>query len=113
MHYLALQIPGPNGANYPVIGSGGIPQGGASTLQGIIGVVLSTLVLFTVILCLLYLAWGGFNWITSEGEKTRIESARQKVIYAILGLIVVFFSFVTINLIYQFFFRRLATGVGP
>ena len=94
------------------IGLGGVPQGGRNTMANIISLILGALILIAIVLSLLYLAWGGFNWITSEGDKTRLESARQKVIYAILGLVVVFLSFVVINLIYQFFFRHLATGVG-
>jgi magnesium-transporting ATPase (P-type) len=112
MSYLALQIPGPNGANYPIIGPTGIPQGGAIELNHIVDVFLGILVLIAVVLCLLFLLWGAFNWITSEGDKTKIESARQKIIYAILGLVVVFASFLVINLIYQFFFGHLSTGIG-
>lgn len=91
---------------------GNVPNGGANGLSGIISVILSVLVLIAIILCLFYLIWGGFNWVTSEGDKTRLESARQKVIYAILGLFVVFCSFLIMNLIYYFLFRHLATGVG-
>ena len=50
----------------------------------------------------------------SEGDKQRVSSARQKVVWAIIGLLVVFFAFLIINAIYNFLLglavqRRLTT----
>ena len=94
------------------IALGMVPSGGASTLNNVLRLIVSLLILFAIILSLLYLIWGGINWLTSEGDKTRLEAARQKIIYAILGLILVFVSYLVLNLIYYFFFRHNLTGVG-
>jgi hypothetical protein len=40
------------------------------------------------ILTFLYLLWGAVEWITSGGDKSKVESARNKITQAILGLIV-------------------------
>lgn len=38
------------------------------------------------ILVLLYLLWGAIDWLTSEGDKDKLSSARSKIIQGIIGL---------------------------
>jgi TRAP-type C4-dicarboxylate transport system permease small subunit len=64
---------------------------------------LSLLILIAIIISLLYLVWGGFDWITSTGEKQKIEKARTKIVFALLGLVVVFISFFIVNVLAGFF----------
>ena len=33
---------------------------------------------------------GGFNWITSSGDKGKLETSQQKILQAIIGLGIVF-----------------------
>ena len=47
--------------------------------------------------------WGGIDWITSEGDKKKLDSARGKITLAILGLIVVFVAFILAQIIFNFF----------
>jgi len=100
---LALQIELPGGSPIQIQGAGGMPQGGINSLGNIVGVGLDLLVLVAIFLCLLYLIWGGFNWMMSEGDKQKLNKARQKIVYAIIGLVVVFLSFLIINVFYWFF----------
>lgn len=60
-----------------------------------------------IVIALAFLIWGGVKWITSGGEKTGVEEARNHVVAAVIGLIIVFLSFFILNLIVYFF-----TGVG-
>jgi TRAP-type C4-dicarboxylate transport system permease small subunit len=109
MKLLALIIPGADGAPIQINGAGGMPQGGASdAFPNALRVGLDLLVLTGVILCLLYFIWGGINWMMSEGDKQRINQARQKLVYSIIGLGVVFMSFLMINTFYWFFLGRNA-----
>lgn len=48
---------------------------------------------------LIYLLWGAFDWITSGGEKERIQKAQNKITNAVIGLILVFVALVGFNLI--------------
>ncbi|MBP7875373.1 hypothetical protein KA012_00060 [Candidatus Woesebacteria bacterium] len=41
-----------------------------------------------VVAVLLYLIWGGLEWITSGGDKGKTEGARNKITAAIVGLII-------------------------
>lgn len=38
---------------------------------------------------LVYLLWGGVDWIVSGGDKTAVENARNKITHAIIGLAIV------------------------
>lgn len=58
-----------------------------------VGVTIRGIVVFfiviAVVIALLYLLYGGIKWITSKGEKTEVEAARNHIMAAIIGLIVV------------------------
>ena len=103
MKLLALQIFDAQGNTIQINGIGGMPDLGRTTLENIVGTGLDLLVLAAVILCLLYFIWGGINWMMSEGDKQKINQARQKLVFSIIGLGVVFISFLIINIFYWFF----------
>ena len=71
--------------------------------QGIIQTGINVLLVVAVLLAMLALIWGGIDWTRSEGDKERIEKARHKILYALLGLGIAFLSFVIINVIGYFF----------
>ncbi len=62
---------------------------------------------FAIIIALAFLIWGGVKWITSGGEKTGVDEARNHVVAAVVGLIIVFLSYFILNLVVFFF-----TGKG-
>lgn len=100
---------GPTGVPPPAINDflnsatpNSIPSG--DILNKVIGVAVTLLFIISIFLCLAYIIWGGFFWITSEGDKQRVQQARQRIGFAIVGLIVVFLAYFIINLIYHFFF---------
>lgn len=41
---------------------------------------------------LLFLMWGGFDWITSEGDKEKLAKAQAKIRDAIVGMFIVVMS---------------------
>jgi len=71
----------------------------AKTLQGVV----IFLVVLAVIVALIYLLYGGIRWILSKGEKTEVESARNHIMAAILGLVVVFVAIFIISVILAVF----------
>jgi len=56
-------------------------------------------VIVAVLIATGYLIYGGIKWVTSAGDKTNVESARNHIVAAIIGLIVVFLAFFIINII--------------
>ena len=50
-----------------------------------------------------FLIYGGVKWIMSEGDKTRVEEARNTVVGAVIGLVIVFLSYLIISIILGLF----------
>lgn len=95
---IALKIPGPGGTQVTFNAPSGIPSEASNlniVAQWIIGIVVSGLVL----LALFYLLYGAVMWITSQGDKQKIESARHTIMYAIVGLLLTLFSVVLVKFI--------------
>ncbi len=55
-----------------------------------------------VIAAFLYLILGGIQWITSGGDKSGMEAARNKITSAIVGLIIVAAAWAIMMLVGQF-----------
>lgn len=99
MQYLALQIPGGNSVTTNLV-----PTGSPGELAGIINTGIDLAVLAAIFVCLFMLILAGFEWIFSQGDKQKVAQARQRLDMAVLGLILIFMSFLIINVIYAFFF---------
>lgn len=41
---------------------------------------------------------GGFNWLTSSGDKAKLETAQQKLINSVIGLVIVLSAYALISL---------------
>lgn len=99
---LSLKIPGTNGQQTEILAPSGIPTGGLSEDGGnIIGLAISIFLIVCILLAFGFLLYGGINWITSAGDKTKIDSARNTIIYAVIGLIVAFLALFVTNIIGQ------------
>jgi len=52
-------------------------------------------------LALFYLVLGGITWMTSQGNADKVDKGKQTIVWAIFGLIMVFISYVLVNLVFQ------------
>lgn len=77
-----------------------ISQGNIGPILG--NVVVAILVIAAVI-ALFFLIWGGIKWIMSGGDKAKVETARNTIIAAIIGLIVTFLAFFILSLVLSLF----------
>ena len=59
--------------------------------------------LIAALLVFLYLIWGGIQWITSGGDKSKTQEARDRITAALVGLAVVAAAW-AVMLIIQYFF---------
>lgn len=55
-------------------------------------------------LVIIYFIWAAFDWLTSAGEKGKLESARNKMIQSVIGLIILVSLYTIIGLISDLFF---------
>lgn len=63
---------------------------------------LEALMLIAAIATLVYLFWGGLEWIISGGDKAGTERARSKITDAVIGLFVVFSAWAIFQLLQGF-----------
>lgn len=62
----------------------------------------------SMVVLIFMLIWGAFDWITSEGDKEKIDKARNKIISAIIGVVILAAAFAIIQVLgvftgFQFF----------
>lgn len=109
MNQLAFSI---NGTPIPL-------PGGVSNLtldaqgpfgQNIIVTFINLLLVIAVLLSFAFIIFGGLKWITSEGDKQKLSSARSTITFAVIGLVITFVSFLIINLLGQFLHIPLIGG---
>ncbi|MFC1646962.1 hypothetical protein ACFL1A_01630 [Patescibacteria group bacterium] len=72
----------------PALGQGAKEQGGVA-LGGLIGALIGFLFIVAFLIALFFLITGGISWVTSAGDKSKLEVARDKITNAIVGLIIV------------------------
>ncbi len=67
---------------------------GTSDINVIIGNIIRILLGFSGSIAFLMFIWGGFLWLTSGGDSKRVQKGRDTFIWASLGLVVIFTSYV-------------------
>lgn len=84
-----------------IIGQGAKEKGGTA-----VGILLSRTIggmfLLAFIIAFFYLLTGAIHWITSAGDKTKLEEARNRITHSIIGLVVVAATWAVITLTGQF-----------
>jgi len=98
MKYLSLTI-GDQEITAPAV----VPQGGLIEFLNIGSNVIGLIFLVAIILAFFVVIYGGLRWILSGGDKSKIQTARQTIVFAIIGLIVLFLSYFIVNIITSFF----------
>jgi hypothetical protein len=69
----------------------------------LIGQLIQLIFVVAVVVALLYLIYGGFRWLVSSGDKTQVAAAREHLVAAVIGLVIIFLSYFILNLILGFF----------
>jgi len=89
-----------NGIVNPVIP--GLKGNAGAMIGKIISGILGFLLTIAGILSFFYLLTGGIQWITSGGDKAGVEAARQKILNAVVGLVITFSTWALMKLIFSF-----------
>jgi len=79
--------------------------GGDQTLRELILTVVNYFLTFVGIIAVIMLMWGGFQYMV-KGEEGK-DQARNTIIYAIVGIIIILFSFAIVNTVFD-----VTTGQG-
>ncbi len=79
------------------------------SLGGVLGDIIQAFLFFAGAVAVLFLIIGGFRYVVSTGNPDQIDAARKTILYAVLGLIIVFIAFVLTRLV----LTALNVGTGP
>ncbi len=94
MKLLSLKTPGYDGITPPPNIPGG-PDAPSNIIKTFIEIFLVTGVVFAVIFAL----YGGVLWITSAGDKGKVDRARRTIVFSVIGLIVMILAFTIVQTI--------------
>ena len=99
--FIQMKLPGQDKVvSDPILGR-------SITLAEIINFGLSLLFAIGMLASLFFLILGGISWITSGGDKEKLEKSRKTIIFAIIGLIIILLSVIVMNLIGDFLGVRI------
>lgn len=69
--------------------------------------------IIAIIVLIFMILWSAFEWLTSGGDKEKVESARRRLTYAILGIILFAAAFAVIQIIGTFTGFNFFVGQKP
>ena len=72
-----------------------------------IGEVVNIFLYFVGAVAVIVVIWGGFQYITSSGDSQKATTAKNTIMYAVIGLVVAIFAYAIVN-----FVLVTSTGVG-
>lgn len=73
----------------------------------IVGIV-NILLYFVGTIFMILIVWAGFRWMTSAGNTDAVKKARETIINSVIGLVIIFASYVLVN----FVITNLMNGIG-
>lgn len=74
------------------------PQGAYDNLEKFISALIGFMTVLGSILFVIYFVLGAFEWITSGGDKGHLEKARGRMLYGLLGMILIIASYSLLGL---------------
>ena len=79
-----------------------VPDKPATLIKNVINIVF----VIAAVLTFAYLIWGAISWITSGGDKSKVESARNKITSAVIGLLILAATWALFSLVMQVAFGQ-------
>ncbi len=99
MKLITLSVPGYG----EIVAPSSVPDASNTSVGQIVGWGLNVFIFVGIVASLGFIIFGGFKWITSGGDKQRLDAARKTIIYSIVGLIIMVLSVIAIAFIGSIF----------
>ena len=74
---------------------------GATNIPVMLGGIVTAVLGIVGSLALLMLVYGGLTWMTAAGNTEQTTKARNIIVWSILGLVVIFFSYAIVRFMFQ------------
>ncbi len=81
-----------------VTGAGGAKQGFLDLLTKFLNAIMA----MGILAMLVYLLWGAIEWITSGGDSSKVNKARDRMLQAVIGVIVLSSTLAVFRLVQHF-----------
>ena len=78
-------------------GTDGLPGGSNIELKTTIGKVIKALLGFLGIIFVILILYGGFMWMMSGGDSGKVDKAKQLIISAVIGVVIILAAYVITN----------------
>jgi len=76
------------------------PASGPLSLQNVLDIITEIrnfLIVLGVIVVVIFVIWGGVDYITSRGDEEKVSAAKQKIIVAIIGAAIILVVFILLQ----------------
>ena len=71
--------------------------------QGVITTIINTMLYIVGLLAVIMIIYAGIRFVTAHGDEKQVESARQTIIYSVVGLIVAILAYALVNWVFNQF----------
>ncbi len=82
--------------------SGRAQGDGVQDLKSLVKTVLEWALYLAGIIAIIFIIIGGYYYITAAGNDTRAASGRKTLVNALIGLVIVVFSYMIVQVVYRF-----------
>lgn len=83
---------------------------GAGAISNFLSRLISLIYIVAAIFLIFFIIWGAWDWMTSEGDKEKLQSARNKILNALIGIVLFAAAYALIQILGQFtgftFFKK-------
>lgn len=80
-----------------VVSAGGGSGSTGDSLKGMIQTVVTTLLFIVGAVSVIMIIYGGFRYVTSGGDSNSVTSAKNTILYAVIGLVVALLSYAIVG----------------
>lgn len=75
---------------------------GAAGISKFLSNLVALIFSLAAVVLIFMLIWGAWDWMTSEGDKEKLSKAQQKIISALIGIVLFAAAFAVIRILGQF-----------
>lgn len=79
------------------------PTTGIKDISNLISAGITAMIVIAGLLTFVFLIWGGLQWLTSGGDKSKYEAARDRITAALIGLAIVAAAYAVMKIVGAFF----------
>jgi hypothetical protein len=76
---------------------------GPDTNPNLFANIVQFLIVIAIVVSIIFVIWGGIRWITSGGDKEKVQQARGAITSAIIGLLIAFLAFFIVSYVVYLF----------